>query len=72
MTVNSHEPIGQHCGRCPAAGCELPGVQRARSANLCVHADVFHSTTLRPTAWPAPLSSSPRLPTAGCERGDGT
>ena len=70
MTASSREA---HGGRYPTGGCELRlGARRARSANLCMHADVFHSTMLRATAWPMPLSSSPRLPTAGCERGDGT
>jgi hypothetical protein len=72
VTVHSHEPIGEDRSRCPAAGCELRlGIRRARSANLCMHADVFHSTVLRATAPAAPLSSSPLLPTVGCERGDG-
>ena len=73
MIASSRKPAGEHDGRYPVGGCALrPGVQRASSTNLCVHADVVHSTTLRATAWPMPLSSSPLLPTVGCERGDGT
>jgi len=65
MIVISRIPACDHRGRYSVGWY-------GRSTNLCVHDDVVHSTTLRRTARPMPLSSSPVLPIVGRERGDNT
>jgi hypothetical protein len=73
MIASSRKPTDEHDGRHPVDRCALrPGVRHAGAANLCVRADVVHSATMQAKTWPMPLSSSPLLPTVGCERGDGT